>query len=1075
MKSSLNNSRPQGFFEDRQPNEVINRRNQQAPPAILLASRLPSQQSRGRGSYTRGRARGHSFTRGGSGGGRGGGRGGGFRGRGRGGFNVPTYQPQCQDHQSSHAGPVDDGKGYSVSTEVSQIGSGHPGTSHTPHRMPALKPNHSQFQRPAKAMKKRRQFAPIRPQKPPTEGISSAISHERAVTPSLFTPPPSPIRIHSPPAFQRSCSPVQQVEPAPAASPSSPPPPPPLLLAFDNCSSSRLAPSNPPDRHALPCTSPQALHAHDQMPKRTLSSDDAPSPTNLQQPATPHSPSKSYRNVAVQAEENEAPIVIIPRKRTLISSPVHGASALPDCSSKPLPSPKRQRMESPGSEFDGLELSYPEPGQDIKVESDLDISIFTHFTPDLPSTSCPAGQPTSIHSATILPDSLGGVSQVTPEPRSNLVSPSPESVHLRPSGVVVKQERSPSPVLPTENRQRVTSWAQRIALPPECQKSARNWQRYRSEFCQSKVRKLREKGLKVDKVFFRPDGMVIEWSSPWPVWSDTLEPTSPKIVHRTVTKSKYDDVEIIDLTSDEVSVASSQPHRDMPSSSTTRDNVNSKSSGDITANRPPSINNDPPKASPGIASFQASRMAVPVPPWASSLQGRSNPDTRTSILPNPYPINDTRPPSTSKSDNSRPSTSSARPVTSLRDSTSGHLSAPSIIPRHPSVATNPHPTPVAPRPQRSATAEDFLNVLRATAVTIHQHGGNTSRPSPSASVSPAPPAPPLPIPIPKIETIDEGPMVKRRKIEPALVQSIAIVKGEQDMKRTKVTKAQPIQPSGKKGIGKVWKASPSASARPRKVPLPSTSPQRVQEGSDSEDEDQLDDDSDGEDSTPLMKKLKQRRLRTTKLKKRNIAPAVSSSQERSHSSRVVASPSASDPTAPNSETQWNDGGHASSSQVSQPDRYPVSLPIHQPVTPWKPPARSLLPPRPPRSHGSDSESEDEVVLNARATPLGRSNTSHSIPSKDVSGGKANESHTSDLEDIEEQEVRKQLVLSRSDPSSVLQREAGGGMVVMDGHGEVASRVVVIDSRTKARMDSSNPLDPHEEEIVLGSVEGYGSG
>ncbi|KAL0063499.1 hypothetical protein AAF712_009594 [Marasmius tenuissimus] len=938
---------------------------------------------------------------------------------------MPTYEPQRQDHPSSYAGPAGDGKGHSVSFEASQIGSGHSGTSHTPHRMPTLKPNHSQFHQSTKAMKKRRQFAPIRPQKPSTEGISSATLNERAVTPSLFTPPPSPVRIHSPPASQRSCSPVQQqAESASVASPSAPLP---LSLASAHCSSSRLAPSDSPDRHAPPCTSPpRPLHVHDQMPKRTLSSDDVSSPTHLQQPATPHSPSKSYRNVAVQAEENEAPIVIIPRKRTLISSPVHGASALPDCSSKPLPSPKRQRMESPGSEFDGLELSYPEPGQDIKAESDLDISIFTHFTPDLPSTSCPAGQPTSIHSATILPDSLGGVSQVTPEPRSNLVSPSAESVHPRPSAVVVKQERSPSPVLPTENRQRVTSWAQRIALPPECQKSARNWQRYRSEFCQSKVRKLREKGLKVDKVFFRPDGMVIEWSSPWPVWSDTLEPTSPKIVHRTVTKSKYDDVEIIDLTSDKVSVASNQPHRDMPSSSTTRDNAHSKSSGDITANRPPSIDNDSPKAS--------------------------------------------------KSDSSRPSTSSARPVTSLRDSTSGHLSAPSIIPRHPSVVTNPHPTPVAPRPQRSATAEDFLNVLRATAVTIHQHGGNTSRPSPSASVSPAPPAPPLPIPIPKIETIDEGPVAKRRRTEPALVQSIAIVKGEQDMKRTQVTKAQPIQPSGKKGIGKVWKASPSASARPRKVPLPSTSPQRVQEGSDSEDEDQLDDDSDGEDSTPLMKKLKQRRLRTTKLKKkRNIAPAVSSSQERSHSSRVVASPSASDPTAPNSETQWNDGGHASSSQVSQPDRYPVSLPIHQPVTPWKPPVRSLLPPRPPRSHGSDSESEDEVVLNARATPLGGSNTSHSLPSKDVSGGKANESHTSDLEDIEEQEVRKQLVLSRSDPGSVLQREAGGGMVVMDGHGEVASRVVVIDSRTKARMDSSNPLDPHEEEIVLGSVEGYGSG
>ncbi|KAK1229030.1 hypothetical protein PQX77_007932 [Marasmius sp. AFHP31] len=893
--------------------------------------------------------------------------------------------------------------------------------------MPALKPNHSQYQRPAKAAKKR-QFAPIRPQKPPTEEIVSAIPHERAVTPSLFTPPPSPIRIHSPPASQRSCSPVQQAESAPAAFPSLPIP---LTPVSAHCSS-RLAPSDPPDRHSL-----------DQIPQRTLSSADAPSPTYSQQPAVPHSPSKIYRNVAVQAEENEAPIVIIPRKRTLISSPVHGASALPDCSSEPPPSPKRQRMESPESEFDGLELSYPEPGQGVKVESDLDIGTFTRLAPDAPSTSCPGTQPTTpIHPTTMLPpsESLGGVSQVKLEPRSNPVSPSAESVHPRRSTVVVKQERSPSPILLAENRQRVTSWAQRIALPPECLKSARNWQRYRNEFCQGKVRTLREKGLKVDKVFFRPDGMVIEWSSPCPVWSDTLEPTSPKMVARTPvtsTKSKYDDVEIIDLTSDEVSIAapstSGQPHGNRHPSTMTRDNAHSIPSGDMTTSRRPLIYNDPPRASPGYGSLKASRMAVPVPPQAPSLQGTSKPDTRTSVLRNSSPTNDTRPSSTSKSDSSRPSTSSTRTATSLHDSTSGDLSTPLIIPRQSTAVTNSHPslagptpTPVAPQPRRSATAEDFLNVLRATAVTIHQHGGNTSRPSPSASVSPAPPAPPLPIPIPipKIETIDEGgPVAKRRKVEP----TTATVRGEQDnVPRTQAAKAQPItipvQPSGEKGVGKVWKASPSAIARPRKVPLPSASPQREREGSDSEDEDQLDDDSDGEDGAPLKKKLKQR-LRTTKLKKRNIAHAEDSSQGRSYSSR-----SASDSTAPSSKSQQrNEGGHASSSQ----DRlYPVSLPIHQPsVTPWKPPARSLLPPHPPRSH--DSDSEDEVVLNARASP-------HSMPS----GGKANEPHISDIEDIEEQEVQKQLVLSGS--SSI----SRGGMVV--GHGEVASSVVVVGERTRAR-------------------------
>ncbi|KAK0459202.1 uncharacterized protein EV420DRAFT_1538885 [Desarmillaria tabescens] len=61
-------------------------------------------------------------------------------------------------------------------------------------------------------------------------------------------------------------------------------------------------------------------------------------------------------------------------------------------------------------------------------------------------------------------------------------------------------------------------------LPPNCQKSNPNWSANRKHWFKQESKYLRSRGLNILRNFFRDDGMVIDWSSPVPVWSDTLEP-----------------------------------------------------------------------------------------------------------------------------------------------------------------------------------------------------------------------------------------------------------------------------------------------------------------------------------------------------------------------------------------------------------------------------------------------------------------------------------------------------------------------------------------------------------------------
>ncbi|KAK0241213.1 hypothetical protein EDD85DRAFT_818034 [Armillaria nabsnona] len=61
-------------------------------------------------------------------------------------------------------------------------------------------------------------------------------------------------------------------------------------------------------------------------------------------------------------------------------------------------------------------------------------------------------------------------------------------------------------------------------LPPECRKSNPNWSSNRKHWFKLESEFLRSRGLNILRNFFRDDGMVIDWSSPVPVWSDTLQP-----------------------------------------------------------------------------------------------------------------------------------------------------------------------------------------------------------------------------------------------------------------------------------------------------------------------------------------------------------------------------------------------------------------------------------------------------------------------------------------------------------------------------------------------------------------------
>jgi len=70
----------------------------------------------------------------------------------------------------------------------------------------------------------------------------------------------------------------------------------------------------------------------------------------------------------------------------------------------------------------------------------------------------------------------------------------------------------------------VTSGSKRYLIPDDCEKGRPNFKRNRQVWSRREADVLKGRGFKPVRMFIREDGMVIDWESSVPVWSDTLQP-----------------------------------------------------------------------------------------------------------------------------------------------------------------------------------------------------------------------------------------------------------------------------------------------------------------------------------------------------------------------------------------------------------------------------------------------------------------------------------------------------------------------------------------------------------------------
>jgi len=91
------------------------------------------------------------------------------------------------------------------------------------------------------------------------------------------------------------------------------------------------------------------------------------------------------------------------------------------------------------------------------------------------------------------------------------------------NGAKVKREQSPTP--PPPQRKLVMSGTKRFApFPSNCLPSNPGYRQQRktwSKKCQSEIEALK---LQTEKLLIRDDGVIVDWKSSVPVWSDTLRP-----------------------------------------------------------------------------------------------------------------------------------------------------------------------------------------------------------------------------------------------------------------------------------------------------------------------------------------------------------------------------------------------------------------------------------------------------------------------------------------------------------------------------------------------------------------------
>ncbi|KAJ7484616.1 hypothetical protein FB451DRAFT_1393149 [Mycena latifolia] len=113
--------------------------------------------------------------------------------------------------------------------------------------------------------------------------------------------------------------------------------------------------------------------------------------------------------------------------------------------------------------------------------------------------------------------------QIQPQQHPEASPPSTPRVKLE------ARTPSPPPADPPPVRRAVTSGSKRyFPVPPNCTRIDPDYIANRRNWARRECAVLRDLGLHVDKFFFRDDGMVIEWTSPAPVWLDTLRPVHAK-------------------------------------------------------------------------------------------------------------------------------------------------------------------------------------------------------------------------------------------------------------------------------------------------------------------------------------------------------------------------------------------------------------------------------------------------------------------------------------------------------------------------------------------------------------------
>ncbi|KAJ3565029.1 hypothetical protein NP233_g7902 [Leucocoprinus birnbaumii] len=94
----------------------------------------------------------------------------------------------------------------------------------------------------------------------------------------------------------------------------------------------------------------------------------------------------------------------------------------------------------------------------------------------------------------------------------------------RVAPVEIKREKPEVLDSTLPQRKLVTQSCSFYPIPNNCRKSVPGYKENRVAFFRKEYRKLQKLGLRKEEVVFRDDGLAIEWSSPVPVWSDTLRP-----------------------------------------------------------------------------------------------------------------------------------------------------------------------------------------------------------------------------------------------------------------------------------------------------------------------------------------------------------------------------------------------------------------------------------------------------------------------------------------------------------------------------------------------------------------------